>query len=230
MPQPQTDMRPLPRGRLRSRSSGMRRRTITALAAVVAVAAGTAFLVLQDAGRVLQTQPSPRDDPAGPRSDNASSADETIAEAPGPVGPTPAQPREMATIVFEPPFEIIDGRTFASGGERVEIFGIDTPDADDVCLNDAGTLWACGLRARATLSNLTRNVVLGCVGTHLPETGVFSASCKSGDRDLALALIDAGFALPQERPPEALRARAMLAAEKAKRGLWDGEWTIRSRR
>jgi endonuclease YncB( thermonuclease family) len=47
---------------------------------------------------------------------------------------------------------ITDGETLVLNGNSFRLDGIDAPKTDQVCLNENGTVWACGIEARDQLA------------------------------------------------------------------------------
>jgi endonuclease YncB( thermonuclease family) len=47
---------------------------------------------------------------------------------------------------------IVDGDTLAIGATKVRLEGIDAPETDQVCLNENGIRWNCGIEARDRLA------------------------------------------------------------------------------
>jgi endonuclease YncB( thermonuclease family) len=43
---------------------------------------------------------------------------------------------------------IVDGDTIAIGDTRIRLEGIDAPETDQVCLDQNGAKWTCGIAAR----------------------------------------------------------------------------------
>ena len=72
----------------------------------------------------------------------------------------------MADITGKP--RVIDGDTIEIAGERIRLNGIDTPEARQTCLDEAGKRWRCGQDATFALANM--------IGTHW-------ITCKGDKRD-----------------------------------------------
>ena len=51
---------------------------------------------------------------------------------------------------------IVDGDTLEISGVRVRLFGVDAPETDQACLDDAGRLYFCGISAREFIKSLVR--------------------------------------------------------------------------
>jgi endonuclease YncB( thermonuclease family) len=151
---------------------------------------------------------------------DASERSETKAEAPA------SARREAQTYDFSPPYVVLDGLTFRAGDNTIRIADAEGPDRHAVCLDRAGVLWACGLRARAAFNNLIGHRPLLCVRTDVGAAGDIIAKCLVDGRDVASALIAGGWARPL---PASARAYGEEAreAERAGHGLWNGNWRMR---
>jgi endonuclease YncB( thermonuclease family) len=55
-----------------------------------------------------------------------------------------------------------DGRTLQIGSTSYRLAGIDTPDMDQICLNDRADPWACGVGARDALAKLIGERAVSC--------------------------------------------------------------------
>lgn len=118
------------------------------------------------------------------------------------------------------PARVIDGDTLDIAGERIRLFGIDAPEAGQVCQDGAGRAWDCGGHATARLQALA----LGQVRCELRDQdryGRLVARCTAGGTDLAGALVAEGAAFAYERySRDYLGAEARARA--AGRGIWSG--------
>ena len=132
-------------------------------------------------------------------------------------------------IVLTAPFASLDGTTLMHEGRHIRLAGIEGPSATETCLDREGRRWSCGLQARAALHNMLAGQSLNCRPVSADEINTVVADCRLGpaggepDRDLAAALVLAGWARPidgdrlaEER--EAARSRGF--------GLWRGGWTV----
>lgn len=146
--------------------------------------------------------------------------------APAPIGPRVSLMRQMR---LEPPFEPLDAIRFRSGDVRIQLADLEGPSADAVCLDAEHLRWGCGRQGRAALYNLIREATLTCRGSTAPtepdDPPMRLARCEIAGDDLATEIVRAGFAQSGTLGVTAQRA-AMMEAQSAKRGLWNGDWTI----
>src|SRR6266446_9020442 len=57
-----------------------------------------------------------------------------------------------------------DGDTLILGDTSYKLDGIDAPEPDQVCLDEKGTIWRCGIEARDRLAKLIDSRTVLCVG------------------------------------------------------------------
>ncbi len=136
----------------------------------------------------------------------------------------------LADVTGKP--RVIDGDTIEIGGERIRLYGIDAPEADQTCMA-GGREWACGQEAAFALAFEMAEHWVACKGDTRDEYGLLIAVCAVGPYDLNARIVRGGWAL-------ALRQQSMAyvdeenEARMARRGLWKGEfvppWEWRSNR
>jgi endonuclease YncB( thermonuclease family) len=113
---------------------------------------------------------------------------------------------------------VADGDSLEIAGQRIRLIGIDAPELDQVCRKD-GFDYACGRQARAALSELIAGRTVACSTRRKDRYGRYLSTCAAGDRNLNLAMVEAGWAVASGDYHEAeSRARA------AGRGVWAGEF------
>lgn len=128
-------------------------------------------------------------------------------------------------VELEPPFLILDGQSFSAGKWAISLRDVLSPPRDAICHDRNDELFACGLQARAALSNLLRAGKVNCHVRLPPIHGRFEASCLVGNDDLAEALVGRGWLRPTGTH-ERLEA-ALHKARDAQAGLWNGGWRLR---
>jgi endonuclease YncB( thermonuclease family) len=114
---------------------------------------------------------------------------------------------------------IIDGDTLVVDGDRLRLQGIDAPELRQECQRDEGA-YDCGAAAADYLREmLAGRGVICMVRAADGEDAV--ASCESEGRDLAAAMLEAGWAFAT--PKSGRRNAAIeLEARTAKAGMWAG--------
>src|SRR6266404_2585001 len=57
---------------------------------------------------------------------------------------------------------VSDGDTLTLRGTKFRLDGIDAPEFNQICLDEKGQEWKCGLAARDALANLIANCTVRC--------------------------------------------------------------------
>lgn len=212
--------------------------TATAVASVAVVVAifAAIFLVARDAAERRNRATPAAADVARTATDEARPVSSTMAIATGRLAGFAVVPADLLTPPVEaegrfethlrpaPPYDAIDSTLIDSGDGRIRLIEALAVGRHDVCRRSDGSRFACGLEARARLQN-------GLIGKQLVCDRLFvavdrrndfvPARCRVDGRDLALTMIEAGYAFA---PPLAggLHTRAEAAAKAAGRGVWAG--------
>ncbi|WP_146071394.1 thermonuclease family protein [Bosea lathyri] len=139
----------------------------------------------------------------------------------------------MPEFALAAPFVSASGTILLRGTDMVRLDGVEGPGASDVCLDETGAKWACGLQARAALHNLLAGSTLYCKPRQSLGPDQYTSRCVLGsvggsnwtDRDLAFLLVELGWARPTGTMIERLAPYAR-AAQQGKLGLWRGDWSI----
>ena len=110
------------------------------------------------------------------------------------------------------------------GGQRVNLFGIDAPELEQICAAPNGRGWYCGKAAAANVLELVKKRNVVCKGSHRDENGDLLAVCFTGKESVNARMVRTGWALPYEwhSPMYMDHARA---ARKARKGIWQGRFT-----
>ncbi len=165
-------------------------------------------------------------------------ASETSSDNAEPARLTPYSGRDFGmrsgfrpSVVVTGPFEPIQAHVFTTETRAFVLDGIEGPPATAICLGDEKRLWACGLQSRAALIGLIRDreplcqLVSGKPANKPRDPGTGLWNCTVDGADLALRLVDGGWARPTSRNDSAILA-ALGRAKEARRGLWEGAWDI----
>ena len=108
------------------------------------------------------------------------------APAPGADGSAEWREQEFTRL------EIVDGRTFTSGGVTVRLAGVDLPPPDQVCRTLDSRLEQCATRAATQLELLTRSRTLAC-RYRMTTSSEATGSCRIGAQDLAERMVRTGY-------------------------------------
>jgi len=131
----------------------------------------------------------------------------------------------------------IEGEARAIDGDslnmQIRLFGIDTPEADQICKDDQKRDYPCGQIAGEALAALLQDKVITCEIKTRDRYGRPVATCYAGDTDIGGSLVDRGLAVAFRRYSDKYVANEERARA-AKRGLWTGTfempWAYRERK
>jgi len=133
-------------------------------------------------------------------------------------GPHPLSARELAG---KP--KVIDARTLEVAGQRVRLYGIDTPDAGQPCHWPAKDI-DCGhisMTALLDLVAVSGGIVCKPVDSVAADNGTRFFRCFDDGSDIAENMVYTGWALPTPGDPAGYGAKAAIA-EKRRYGMWKG--------
>ncbi|HEV7233098.1 MAG TPA: thermonuclease family protein [Sphingorhabdus sp.] len=121
---------------------------------------------------------------------------------------------------------VADGDSFAIGGQKLRLDGIDAPEYRQTCRDASGAEWQCGKASRAALEKLLRLPALSCVSDASDPYGRSIATCSAARiPDLAAAQVATGMAISHEYLGIRTYGDEEDIARAAKHGLWAGEFT-----
>src|SRR4051794_37352970 len=141
---------------------------------------------------------------------------------------------QAADIVGIP--KIREGDSVQIGNTRIRLGGIDAPAADQLCLNNTGERWTCGVAARDELIKHTDNKTWTChTRQAVDRRGRTVARCEVDGEDIQKWLVQSGWALAAARFSHDYEADEK-AASNAKAGMWQGafiapwDWRLRNKK
>lgn len=151
----------------------------------------------------------------------------TAALALAPPVSNAAQP---ATTQAGQNLRVIDGDTLQSGGDIIQLYGIDAPELGQLCRRE-DKVWQCGVEAAFALQKLVAlsGMPVVCVAWYdgqradRPDLGETRVCQLGNEQLLGLAMLSNGYALalPGSFPYYGLVERT---AREANLGLWSGEF------
>jgi endonuclease YncB( thermonuclease family) len=121
---------------------------------------------------------------------------------------------------------IKDGDTLTLDGTEFRLDGIDAPEKDQVCVDDKGALWACGIEARDHLAALIGERAVRCedMGADIfyPKRRIGRCSVEGENMTLNQRLVREGWALSFEPYAKGRFKPDETDARDKRRGLWAG--------
>jgi len=128
--------------------------------------------------------------------------------------------------------KIRDGDQITIGNTRIRLGGIDAPSADQLCLNNSGERWTCGVAARDALIKHAGNKTWNCHTRTVDRRGRTVARCDVDGEDIQKWMVSNGWALAFVRISHDYEPDEKVARE-AKVGMWQGSfiapWDWRTR-
>jgi len=131
--------------------------------------------------------------------------------------------------------KIREADTIQIGSSRIRLAGIDAPSVDQLCLNNKGDRWTCGVAARDELIRHTEGRNWTCHVGQTDRRGRSLARCEVDGEDIQRWLVRSGWALAYTRFSRDYEADEAQARE-AKVGMWQGafiapwDWRVRNKK
>ena len=127
---------------------------------------------------------------------------------------------------------IVDGDTVQIDATKIRLTGIDAPETDQLCLDEKGQRWTCGITSRDELVRYAGDKPWTCHITGADRYGRSLATCEVGGEDVEKWMVRSGWALSFVRYSHTYDADEEVARA-AHSGLWAGAfiapWDWRSR-
>ena len=119
---------------------------------------------------------------------------------------------------------VIDGDTIEIRGQRVRLFGIDSPESAQLC--QAGQKpYRCGQQAALALADRIGERTVRCQERDTDRYGRVVAVCYVGGEDLDRWMVEQGWAVAF-RKYSLDYVDAENDAREARRGIWQGEFEM----
>ena len=90
---------------------------------------------------------------------------------------------------------IVDGDTIQIDAMKIRLNGIDAPETDQLCLDEKGLRWTCGITARDELVRHAGGKPWTCHVTGTDPYGRSLATCEVGSEDIEKWMVRSGWAL-----------------------------------
>lgn len=127
----------------------------------------------------------------------------------------------------------IDGDTIELAGQRIRLWGIDSPERSQTCEAGGWMLpslpwqpmtYECGRDATASLAALLRGRSVSCAVKERDRYGRTVAMCSTEAGDLGAAMVRQGQAVDYARYSKGRYAAEQQAAKAEKLGIWSGRF------
>jgi endonuclease YncB( thermonuclease family) len=131
--------------------------------------------------------------------------------------------------------KIREGDQITIGNSRIRLGGIDAPSVDQLCLNNSGERWTCGVAARDELIKHVGGKSWTCHVVQTDRRGRQIARCEVDGEDIQKWMVKSGWALAYVRFSHDYDADEK-AARDAKAGMWQGafiapwDWRVRNKK
>ena len=122
---------------------------------------------------------------------------------------------------------MIDGDTFDMRGQRIRLFGVDAPEAGQICRDRNGASYRCGQRAALALSNRLGAAPISCTPVDRDIYGRIVAKCRQNGADIGAWLVANGYAVAYREFGTDYETQE-LSARTENRGIWDGTFGLPS--
>jgi endonuclease YncB( thermonuclease family) len=116
---------------------------------------------------------------------------------------------------------LADGR-IRSGAITISLYGVILPARDKLCGTPVGARWACGVSAIGALRNMVQAKSIICSVEDVVEGDKDNiiGSCRLGQTDISLRLLEQGWATPSELVKEMRYVEAAHLGRHKRLGLW----------
>ena len=115
---------------------------------------------------------------------------------------------------------VVDGDTLELHGQRIRLFGLDAPEASQLCEANSGKQWRCGAAAANALSEFIASRTVECTPRDRDRYQRVVAKCQVAGMDIGAWLVGSGWALAFRRySTEYVHAESM--AVRGRRGNHD---------
>lgn len=113
---------------------------------------------------------------------------------------------------------VVDGDTLNLNGERIRLWGIDTPELKQNCGG-----FACGQAAKQYLESIISGEIT-CETLDIDRYGRSVAQCFVGGVDIGALMVKSGWALDYPQYSRGFYSDQQARAEACNRGIWQWEF------
>jgi endonuclease YncB( thermonuclease family) len=119
---------------------------------------------------------------------------------------------------------VVDGDTIELHGTRIRLFGIDAPEAAQLCRSADGKDYRCGQIAANALAEHLEGKTVTCNARGTDQYGRTIAVCSSAGLDIGDWLVRRGLAIDYAYYSKGKYRAAQNEASKSRLGVWAGEF------
>lgn len=118
--------------------------------------------------------------------------------------------------------QVVSADTLLMRNHYIHLYGIDGPEPSQTCANSRGSAYACGKQAARWLQEWILDNEIECHVLKQDSKNNVIATCAYGQYDIGAALVSAGWAVTL--PGNSIYQPYELQAQKAQRGMWQGQF------
>lgn len=116
---------------------------------------------------------------------------------------------------------VTDADTITIGGRTIRLLGLDAPETRQICIDNRGEPWQCGIAAKEAMESIIGTRQVACTVTSMDLYKRYLAWCRAEETPLNATIVARGWALAYrkygtELVPHEDTARQSMA------GLWSG--------
>lgn len=120
---------------------------------------------------------------------------------------------------------VIDGDTLDVAEVRVRLYGIDAPEAGQLCRR-GGQSWACGAEAGKALVSAIAGREVRCEERDQDRYGRIVGICRAGPENLNAWMVENGWAVAYRQYGGRIYDPEEVVARVAERGIWSSEFVM----
>lgn len=134
----------------------------------------------------------------------------------------PGRFRDVPPSVSGTPL-VLDGDTLDFDGLRVRLFGIDAPERDQLCEQEDGSRYSCGITSREVLVSVIDHAPVRCTRKDVDRYGRMVAVCEGRNGDLGARMVEHGDAIAYRQYSNDY-VDEEASARSRHLGLWQGRF------
>lgn len=120
---------------------------------------------------------------------------------------------------------VVDGDGLVINGKEHRLFGIDSVELDQGCIDSDRRIWACGQEAKKYLESLVSTRRITCVWTNKDRYRRRLSVCSIGGVDVNAAIVRVGYAVAYTKYSDKYLEQEGKA-QRDRKGIWAGEFLM----